>query len=146
MYGHIRCIYTVLAKTIYIRCIYGIFGREITKYTVIYGVYIRFWPTLVPTHVEFGSNWLSPKNGRPSSSTFSITCACMCVCVYVCVCVQVSRDETIQCFRFGVTPVMVATGIASRGLDVPDIAHVVNFDMPFDIHEYVYRWGVACHS
>jgi len=37
---------TGLARTIYIRCIYGIFGREITKYTVIYGVYIRFWPTL----------------------------------------------------------------------------------------------------
>jgi hypothetical protein len=35
-----------LARTIYIRCKYGIFGREITKYTVIYGVYIRFWPTL----------------------------------------------------------------------------------------------------
>jgi hypothetical protein len=35
-----------LARTIYIRCIYGIFGREMTKYTVIYGVYIRFWPTL----------------------------------------------------------------------------------------------------
>jgi hypothetical protein len=33
----------VLARTIYIRCIYSIFGREITKYTVIYGVYIRFW-------------------------------------------------------------------------------------------------------
>ena len=30
----------------YIGCIYGIIGREITKYTVIYGVYIRFWPTL----------------------------------------------------------------------------------------------------
>ena len=29
-----------------IRFIYGIFGREITKFTVIYGVYIRFWPTL----------------------------------------------------------------------------------------------------
>jgi hypothetical protein len=28
------------------RCIYGISGREITKYTVIYGVYIQFWPTL----------------------------------------------------------------------------------------------------
>jgi hypothetical protein len=36
----------VLARTIYIRCIYSIFGREITKYTVIYGVNIRFWPTL----------------------------------------------------------------------------------------------------
>ena len=35
-----------LARTIYIRCIYGMFGREIIKYTVIYGVYIRFWPTL----------------------------------------------------------------------------------------------------
>jgi hypothetical protein len=29
------------------RCIYVIFGREITIYTVIYGVYIPFWPTLV---------------------------------------------------------------------------------------------------
>ena len=35
-----------LARTIYIRCIYGIFGREISEYTVIYGVYIWFWPTL----------------------------------------------------------------------------------------------------
>jgi len=38
--------YVGLARTIYIRCICGIFGREITKYTVIYGVYIRLWPTL----------------------------------------------------------------------------------------------------
>ena len=38
--------YIGLAKTTYIRCIYGILGREITKYTVIYGVYIRSWPTL----------------------------------------------------------------------------------------------------
>jgi len=36
-----------LARTIYIRCIYGIFSREIIKYTVKYGVYIRFWPTLI---------------------------------------------------------------------------------------------------
>jgi len=35
-----------LARTIHIRCIYGVFGRKITKYTVIYGAYIRFWPTL----------------------------------------------------------------------------------------------------
>jgi len=37
----------------YIWCIYGIFGRGITKYTVVYGVYIRFWPTLV-IHVMIG--------------------------------------------------------------------------------------------
>jgi hypothetical protein len=40
------CICVGLAKTIYIRCVYVIFGREITIYTVIYSVYIRFWPTL----------------------------------------------------------------------------------------------------
>jgi len=39
--------YLGLARTIFIRCIYGIFGREITKYTVIYSVYIGFWPTLL---------------------------------------------------------------------------------------------------
>ena len=38
--------YLGLARTIYIRCICGVFGRDITKYTVIYGVYIRFRPTL----------------------------------------------------------------------------------------------------
>ena len=38
--------YLGLARTIYIRFIYGIFYREFTKYTVIYGEYIRFWPTL----------------------------------------------------------------------------------------------------
>jgi len=37
---------TFCMKTIYIRFKYGIFGREITKYTVIYGVYLGFWPTL----------------------------------------------------------------------------------------------------
>ena len=51
-YTHMQCTqgYDItklgLARTIYIRYIYGIFGREIIQYTVIYGVYIRFWPTL----------------------------------------------------------------------------------------------------
>ena len=39
-------LYIGLARAIYIRCTYGIFGREFTNYTVIYGLYIRFWPTL----------------------------------------------------------------------------------------------------
>jgi len=43
---NVRYVCVGLARTIYIRCVYGIFGREITIYTVIYGVYIRFWPTL----------------------------------------------------------------------------------------------------
>jgi hypothetical protein len=38
--------YLGLARTIYIRCIHGIFGREISKYTVIKSVCIRLWPAL----------------------------------------------------------------------------------------------------
>jgi hypothetical protein len=46
-YSETKCLVVIgLARTIYIRCIYGIFGREFTKYTVIYGVHIRLWPTL----------------------------------------------------------------------------------------------------
>ena len=35
-----------MARTINIRCTYGAFGREIAKFAVIHGAYIRFWPTL----------------------------------------------------------------------------------------------------
>ena len=41
-----RTVYVWVWPEPYIRFIYGILGREITKYTVIYGVYKRFWPTL----------------------------------------------------------------------------------------------------
>ena len=48
---HIQDIQSVMCRVgqnhIYIRCIYSIIGREIIKYKVIYGLYIRFWPTLV---------------------------------------------------------------------------------------------------
>jgi len=49
-----------LARTKCMQCIYGIFGREITKYTVIYGVYIRFWPTLsisLPLFIFWCERW-----------------------------------------------------------------------------------------
>jgi hypothetical protein len=72
-YGRIRCAYTVLAnpthnrllglaRTIYIRCTYGIFGFEIIKYTVYKYVYIRFWPTL-EMHVPYNNAFLQIKGG-----------------------------------------------------------------------------------
>jgi len=53
-----------LARTIYIRCVYGIFGREITKYTVKYGVHIRFWPTLCIYFVACKVNTASSAQGQ----------------------------------------------------------------------------------
>lgn len=36
---------------------------------------------------------------------------------------------------------LVATSVAARGLDIPDVKHVINFDLPQDIEEYVHRIG-----
>lgn len=44
-------------------------------------------------------------------------------------------------FRSGKCPVLVATSVAARGLDIPDVQHVVNFDLPKEIDEYVHRIG-----
>lgn len=44
-------------------------------------------------------------------------------------------------FKTGHTPILVATDVAARGLDIPHVAHVVNFDLPNDIDDYVHRIG-----
>ncbi|XP_068709926.1 probable ATP-dependent RNA helicase DDX41 isoform X1 [Montipora capricornis] len=54
---------------------------------------------------------------------------------------QDEREYAMKCFREGRKDVMVATDVASKGLDFPDIQHVINFDMPEDIENYVHRIG-----
>lgn len=54
---------------------------------------------------------------------------------------QREREFALHSFRSGRTPVMVATAVASRGLDIPNVTHVVNFDLPSDIDDYVHRIG-----
>lgn len=44
-------------------------------------------------------------------------------------------------FRSGRAPVLVATSVAARGLDIPEVKHVVNYDLPSSIEEYVHRIG-----
>jgi len=54
---------------------------------------------------------------------------------------QEDRKLAIQKFKEGACDVLVATDVASKGLDFPDIKHVVNFDMPKEIEDYVHRIG-----
>lgn len=54
---------------------------------------------------------------------------------------QEERNEAIKSYKDGVKDVLVATDIAAKGLDFPDIQHVINFDMPSEIENYVHRIG-----
>jgi ATP-dependent RNA helicase DDX5/DBP2 len=54
---------------------------------------------------------------------------------------QPKRDAIMRKFRSGEVRVLVATDVAARGLDVPDIEHVVNYDLPTEIDRYVHRIG-----
>jgi ATP-dependent RNA helicase DDX3X len=54
---------------------------------------------------------------------------------------QTEREEALHAFKSGTNPVMVATDVAARGLDIPNVALVINFDMPKQIDDYVHRIG-----
>jgi ATP-dependent RNA helicase RhlE len=54
---------------------------------------------------------------------------------------QGNRTKTMEAFKAGLTPILVATDIAARGIDVDDITHVFNFDQPTEPETYVHRIG-----
>ena len=54
---------------------------------------------------------------------------------------QIDRDSTIEDFKSGVIPVMTATSVAARGLDVKQLKLVVNYDAPNHLEDYVHRAG-----
>jgi ATP-dependent RNA helicase RhlB len=54
---------------------------------------------------------------------------------------QRHRLRTLQAFKDGTVPILVATDVASRGLHIPDVSHVYNWDLPQDAEDYVHRIG-----
>lgn len=54
---------------------------------------------------------------------------------------QRQREEALADFKAGRMSILVATAVAARGLDIRNVAHVVNYDMPKGIDEYVHRIG-----
>ena len=57
------------------------------------------------------------------------------------VCLVRMRVQALRSFRSGRTPILVATDVAARGLDIPHVTHVINFDLPTDVDDYVHRIG-----
>merc|ERR1711953_1247921 len=54
---------------------------------------------------------------------------------------QEERDWVLKEFKEGKSPILVATDVASRGIDVKDIKYVINYDFPGQIEDYVHRVG-----
>jgi ATP-dependent RNA helicase RhlE len=54
---------------------------------------------------------------------------------------QGQRTQALQGFREGEHRILVATDIASRGLDIPRVGHIINFEMPETVEDYIHRAG-----
>lgn len=87
--------------------------------------------TLIFTRTKLDADWLCgvlDREGHPVSKIHSDRS-------------QSERTQALQGFREGQHRILVATGIASRGLDVPAIEHVINFEIPDTVEEYIHRAG-----
>ncbi len=54
---------------------------------------------------------------------------------------QYARMATLTSFRDGTVAFLIASDVAARGLDIPDVSHVLNFDVPIHAEDYVHRIG-----
>ncbi|KAJ3449220.1 dead-box atp-dependent RNA helicase 37-like isoform x1 [Anaeramoeba flamelloides] len=54
---------------------------------------------------------------------------------------QRQREESLKLFKNTTIDILVATDVAARGLDVPNVTHVINYDLPTDISDYIHRIG-----
>ena len=59
---------------------------------------------------------------------------------------QGQRKDALDRFRVGKIKVLVATDVASRGIDIPKISHVFNYDLPEEAESYIHRIGRAGES
>lgn len=54
---------------------------------------------------------------------------------------QAQRSRAVEQFKSGAMPLLIATDVAARGLDIPDVEAVINFSFPLTTEDYVHRIG-----
>jgi ATP-dependent RNA helicase RhlB len=54
---------------------------------------------------------------------------------------QEKRQRLLKNFQDNKVPIMIATDVAARGLHIPEVSHVINYDLPQDVEDYVHRIG-----
>ena len=54
---------------------------------------------------------------------------------------QMERERVLRRFREGLADLLIATDVAARGLDIDSVTHVINYDVPHDVEQYIHRIG-----
>ena len=54
---------------------------------------------------------------------------------------QSKRQRALKMFKDNIIEILVATDVAARGLDIPNVSHVINFDLPATYDDYIHRIG-----
>jgi ATP-dependent RNA helicase DBP3 len=54
---------------------------------------------------------------------------------------QQDRTKALASFKAGTEPILVATDVAARGLDIPNVSHVINYSFPLTVEDYIHRIG-----
>ena len=54
---------------------------------------------------------------------------------------QAGRMEALENFKDGTSPLLIATDVAARGLDIPNVEYVINYTFPLTVEEYIHRIG-----
>jgi len=91
----------------------------------------QFEKVLVFTRTKFGAEKLSKKlyqRGFKSESIHGDKS-------------QNKRQKALKMFKEDLVEILVATDVAARGLDIPDVSHVINFDLPATYDDYIHRIG-----
>jgi ATP-dependent RNA helicase RhlB len=103
------------------------------KLPLLLGLFHREQPTrtMIFTNTKRAAEWLARRLSDNGHTARAITGDLQ----------QRMRLKLVRDFKSGELPILVATDVASRGLHIDDVSHVVNYDLPQDPEDYVHRVG-----
>ena len=103
------------------------------KLPLLLGLFHREQPsrTMIFSNTKRGAEWLARRLSDNGYTARAITGDLP----------QRTRLKLVRDFKSGELPILVATDVASRGLHIDDVSHVVNYDLPQDPEDYVHRVG-----
>lgn len=103
------------------------------KLPLLLGVFHREQPsrTMIFSNTKRAAEWLARRLTENGYNAAAITGDLP----------QRTRLKLVRDFKSGALPILVATDVASRGLHIDDVSHVVNYDLPQDPEDYVHRVG-----